>query len=371
MAFISELHFRGSGVVNSGEFVEITLGPDDDPNDFVVSVYDDDGTLHTNAGIAGGEVNLGTLTGVPHPDDPTYTIYVISVGIKNANSDSDEGSGIALTNIDSGTVLSFYSADNIPAFTVSEGAAYTASLPGTALSDNFLEHTDVAVGESYQWDIFGNLTYATIDDGDSVLCIEGETLVSTDKGDMPAQDLVAGDNVLTADHGFQPIRWIGQTTVSPDYMAEHRNQQPIRFKAGCLGGGYPASDLIVSRQHRMLIASPVAQRMVGVDEVLVPAAKLVGQSGIDVVTPTEEITYVHILCDQHELISANGALVETLLLTPYVKGVTGGGGAMKSVGTPATTARPIVDGKKAKQLLARITKNNRPLYEPEKAARHA
>ncbi|MCG3268931.1 Hint domain-containing protein [Yoonia sp. I 8.24] len=371
MAFISELHFRGSGVANSGEFVEITLAPGEDPNDYVVSVYDDDGTLHTNAGIAGGEVNLGTLTGVPHPDDPTYTIYVISVGIKNANSDSNEGSGIALTNVDSGTVLSFYSADNIPAFTVSEGAAYTASLPGTALSDNFLEHTDVAVGESYQWDIFGNLTYATIDDGDSVLCIEGGTRVSTDKGDVRAQDLVVGDQVWTADHGFQPIRWIGQTRLTPDFIDAHRNQQPIRFKAGCLGGGHPATDLIVSRQHRMLIASPVAQRMVDAGEVLVPAAKLAGCDGIDVVTPTEDITYVHILCDQHELISANGALVETLLLTSYVKGVAGGGGAMKSVGTPATTARPVVDGKKAKQLLARIAKNDRPLYEPEKTTRYA
>ncbi|MDO6589192.1 type I secretion protein [Loktanella sp. D2R18] len=371
MAFISEIHFRGSGVANSGEFVEITLGPDDDPDDFVVSVYDDDGTLHTNAGIVGGEVNLGTLTGVEHPDDPDFTIYVISVGVRNAASDSDEGSGIALTNVDSGTVLSFYSADNIPAFTVSEGAAYIASLPGTATSESILEHTNVANGESYQWDIFGNLTYATIDDGDSVLCIEGGTHVSTDKGDVCAQDLVVGDKVWTADHGFQPIRWIGQTTLSPDVMAEHRDQQPIRFKAGCMGGGYPATDLIVSRQHRMLIASPVAQRMVDAGEVLVPAAKLAGCDGVDVVTPTEDITYVHILCDQHELISANGALVETLLLTSYVKGIAGGGGAMKSVCTPITTARPVVDGKKAKQLLARITKNKRPLYEPEKIARHA
>jgi hypothetical protein len=365
MAFISELHFRGTGVANSNEFVEITLGPDDDPNDYVVSVYDDDGTLHTTAGISGGEVNLGTLTGVPDPDNSDYTIYVISVGVRNAASDADEGSGIALTNVETGTVVSFYSADNIAAFTTSEGAASGET------SESILEHTDLADGESYQWDIYGNLTYATIDAGDAVLCIEGATLVATDNGDTCAQDLVVGDRVWTADHGFQPIRWIGQTKLSPTFVAKHRNQQPIRLSAGCLGSDLPVEDLIVSRQHRVLLASLVAQRMLGTAEVLIPAAKLVGHEGIDMVTPTADVTYVHILCDRHELILANGALVETLLLTPYAEMVAGGSDVMTSIGAPSITARPIVDGKKAKQLLARIAKNRRPLYEPQKAARHA
>jgi hypothetical protein len=370
MAFISELHFRGTGVAASDEFVEITLGPDDTPSDYTVSVYDDDGTLHTNAGISGGEVNLGTLTGVPDPDNSDYTIYVISVGVRNAESDGNEGSGIALTNVTSGTVLSFYSADNIPAFTVSDGAAYIASLPGTATSESILEHTNVADGESYQWDIYGNLTYATIDDGDAVLCIEGTTFVATDNGDTCAQDLVVGDRVWTVDHGFQPIRWIGQTKLSPTFVAKHRNQQPIRLSAGCLGADLPAADLIVSRQHRVLVASPVAQRMFGTHEVLVPAAKLVGFDGIDMVTPADDITYIHILCDAHEVIAANGALVESLLLTSYVQKMAGGINVVGASGAASQTARPIADGKKAKQLVARIAKNKRPLYEPQKGMRH-
>jgi hypothetical protein len=364
MAFISELHFRGTGVANSGEFVEITLGPGDDPNDFVVSVYDDDGTLHTGAGISGGEVNLGTLTGIPHPDDPTFTIYVISVGIKNANSDSNEGSGIALTNVDTSTVLSFFSADNIAAFDATAGAASGAT------SDNFLEHTDVAIGGSFQWDIFGNLTFDTIDDGDSVLCLEGATMVATAHGDVPAKDLLVGDRLWTADRGYQPIRWIGRTDLAPEYVALHPNQQPICFKAGCLAAGYPSADLIVSRQHRVLIASPVAQRMFNTPEVLVPAAKLVGFDGIDLQTPTGDITYIHILFDAHEVIAANGALVESLLLTSYVQEMAGGISLLSAGRAVPQAARPIVDGKRAKQLIARIAKNKRPLYEPQKALRH-
>jgi hypothetical protein len=351
------VHFRGTGVANSGEFVEITLGPNDDPADFVVSVYDDDGTLHTNAGIAGGEVNLGTLTGSVHPDNPAFTIYVISVGIRNAASDADEGSGIALTNIDTDTVVSFYSADNIAAFNATEGAASGAT------SESILEHTDVAIGQSYQWDIDGNLTFETIEGGDSVLCLAGCSHVWTERGEIYAQDLNVGDMVWTADHGFQPVKWIGKTELSAEYLSQHPNQQSITLIKNCLGSGFPRSDLTVSRQHRVLVSSPVAERMTGEFEVLVPAVKLLDVPGVEFSAPDKGVTYVHLLFERHEVILAEGALVESLMLTNYVNSVTTGieQGDQKCIGP----ARLIVDGKKAKRLMARIVKNQRSVYEPK------
>lgn len=355
MAFVSEVHFRGTGVANSGEFVEITLGPGDDPADFVVSVYDDDGTLHTGAGIAGGEVNLGTLTGTTHPDNPDYTIYTISVGLRNAASDGNEGSGIALTNVDTDTVISFYSADNIPALTVSEGAADGAT------SEAILEHTDVAVGESYQWDILGNLTYETIESGDSVLCLAGDTCVRTERGALHAQDLNVGDMVWTADHGFQPIQWLGKTELSAVYLAKNSKQQPITLTKDSLAPGFPQSDLTVSRQHRVLISSPVAERMTGEFEVLVPAVKLLDVVGIELSVPSDGVTLVHILFERHEIIAAEGALVESLMVTDHVNAKINGVdlGDRKNDGP----ARLIVDNKRAKQLVSRIIKNQRPLFE--------
>lgn len=355
MAFVSEVHFRGTGVANSGEFVEITLGPSDDPADFVVSVYDDDGTLHTGAGIAGGEVNLGTLTGTTHPDNPNFTIYTIPVGLRNAASDANEGSGIALTNIDTDTVISFYSADNIPAFSVTEGAADGAT------SDAILEHTDVAAGESYQWDIFGNLTYETIESGDSVLCLAGDTRVRTERGALHAKDLNVGDMVWTADHGFQPIQWLGKTELSAEYLAQNPKQQPITLTKNSLAPGFPQSDLTVSRQHRVLISSPVAERMTGDYEVLVPAVKLLEVEGIELRVPDDSVTLVHILFEQHEVIAAEGALVESLMVTDHVNAKIHGehlGGR-----TNDGPARVIVDNKRAKQLVSRILKNERPLFE--------
>jgi hypothetical protein len=356
MPFISEVHFRGTGVANSGEFVEITLGPSDDPADFVVSVYDDDGTLHTNAGIAEGEVNLGALTGSVHPDNSDYTIYVIPVGLRNAASDANEGSGIALTNIDTNTVVSFYSADNIAAFNATAGAASGAT------SQSILEHTDIAVGESYQWDINGNLTFASIEGGDSVLCLAGGSQVLTEKGEKNAQDLTVGDRVWTADHGFQAIKWIGKTELSSEYLSRHPKQQSITLAKNCLGSGFPRSDLTVSRQHRVLVSSPVAERMTGEYEVLVPAVKLLALKGVEISAPDNGVTYVHILFERHEVVLAEGALVESLLHTDYVSSVSTGLGLV--AGECPGPARLIIDGKKAKRLMARIVKNQRSAYDP-------
>ncbi|WP_182911627.1 Hint domain-containing protein [Paracoccus sp. JM45] len=356
MAFISELHFRGSGVANSGEFVEITLGPDDNPDDFVVSVYDDDGTLSTGAGISGGEVNLGTLTGTVHPDDPDFTIYVISVGVRNSTSDSNEGSGIALTNVDTSTVLSFYSANSISAFAATEGAAN-----GTT-SDNILDHLSAQNGESYQWDIKGNLTFATIDAGGSVLCLAGNARVQTKHGKVHAEDLQVGDMVWTANHGFQPVQWIGKTRLSSEYLSQNHKQRPIFLAKDSIAPGFPQSGLALSRQHRVLISSPVAERMTGHFEVLVPAVKLLEFDGIDIELPTDGITYVHLLFRQHEIIAADGALVESLLLTDHVGAMTTG--IEHNDQTASKPARPILDNKRAQQLIRRIIKNQRPLYEP-------
>ncbi|WP_417273706.1 Hint domain-containing protein [Celeribacter halophilus] len=77
--------------------------------------------------------------------------------------------------------------------------------------------------------------------------------------------------------------------------------------------------------------------------------------------PDGGITYVHILFERHEVILVEGAFVESLMLTDYVNVMSSG--RKQGDQTHAGPARLLVDGKKAKQLVARILKNHRPLYE--------
>ena len=54
--------------------------------------------------------------------------------------------------------------------------------------------------------------------------------------------------------------------------------------------------------------------MCGESEILVSAKNLLSHDGIDVKDGIEDVTYLHIMFDQHEIIFANGAPAESLYL---------------------------------------------------------
>ena len=152
--------------------------------------------------------------------------------------------------------------------------------------------------------------------GDFQPCFAGGTLIRTDRGDVAVEDLAEGDLVLTADHGLQPIRWIGRRALSAADLARMPAMRPIRIRAGALGAGAPEADLMVSPQHRVLVRSRVAQRMFGTDEVLVAARQLCVLDGIDIAEDADGVDYVHILFDRHEVVLSNGARTEALYTGP-------------------------------------------------------
>ncbi|WP_324754500.1 Hint domain-containing protein [Roseovarius sp. Pro17] len=150
----------------------------------------------------------------------------------------------------------------------------------------------------------------------NIVCFAAGTLITTATGLIAIEDLKAGDMVTTLDHGEQPIRWIGSRTLGLAELTAKPKLKPIRFSASALGGGLPTRDLVVSPQHRVLIRSAIAERMFGVTEVLMPANKLVRIDGINIVEDTTEITYFHMLFDQHEIVFSEGAATESLYPGP-------------------------------------------------------
>lgn len=150
-----------------------------------------------------------------------------------------------------------------------------------------------------------------------VLCFASGTLIETPTGATPIDDLNVGALVLTEDCGAQPIRWVGSRKLDSIDLELRPQLKPILIRAGALGPGYPRQDLVVSRQHRILVRSAIAQRIFGVDEVLVPANKLTEIDGVDIKQDNPEgIEYFHLLFDRHQIICANGAKTESLFTGP-------------------------------------------------------
>ncbi len=139
-----------------------------------------------------------------------------------------------------------------------------------------------------------------------ILCFTSGTMIDTPYGPRAVESLKPGDWVLTRDDGPQCLRWTCQDTRSSAELAADPSLAPARIPAGAFGPGCPASDTLVSPQHRLLIASAQTQLLFGEEEVLAPAKALFTSA-----RATEPVTYVHLLFDRHHLITANGMAMES------------------------------------------------------------
>ena len=144
----------------------------------------------------------------------------------------------------------------------------------------------------------------------ALICFTPGTVIATARGEVLVEDLSEGDKVFTRDNGLQPIRWVGARSVTRQELARQPQLQPILIRAGALGSGLPLTDLIVSPNHRVLITSATAQMYFEENEVLVAAKHLVGRPGVARLA-TQGTTYVHFMCDAHEVVLSNGAWTES------------------------------------------------------------
>jgi len=179
--------------------------------------------------------------------------------------------------------------------------------------------------------IFGNNTNETgIAIDVQPVCFQKGTMILTAKGERPIETLDVGDMVMTADHGAQAILMIEkQRFALGDIQADER-KRPIIIQKDAFGQGRPAKALIVSQQHRIEISGKdfpnrcpdmppsfvAAKHLVGV----MPGVRYASDHKIEKLGGVE---YWHILCQNHEVLIANGMLAESLFLgAQYLKNLT-------------------------------------------------
>jgi hypothetical protein len=143
-----------------------------------------------------------------------------------------------------------------------------------------------------------------------IVCFASGVLIATEQGDVAVENLVPGDKILTLDHGYQPLQWVGNRALGLGDLIANPKLRPIRIGAGSLGRGLPRRDLNVSPQHRMLVDGPRAELLFGEAEVLVAATHLTGLAGVEQALP-RGVTYFHLLFDRHEIICAEGSWTES------------------------------------------------------------
>jgi Ca2+-binding RTX toxin-like protein len=215
-------------------------------------------------------------------------------------------------------------------------------------------------------------TSGTGTDAAIVICFVQGTLIATADGDMPVEDLKVGDLVQTLDGGLQSLRWVGQRHLDARELTENPNLRPIRIPKNVVSAGNGVDDLVLSPQHRVLIASKVAQRMFGNTEVLVAAKQLLAIEGVEIADDFKEVTYFHILFDRHEIVYADGVPCESLYLGQEAQKSLSSAGREEiyaifpEVASPdfqAMSCRPVIQGKRARNLALRHANNSKPLLD--------
>jgi hypothetical protein len=140
-------------------------------------------------------------------------------------------------------------------------------------------------------------------------CFTPGAMVTTQRGEVAVQHLQAGDRVITRDNGIQPVRWVGKTQMFlQDFQAEP-HLLPVLVRQGSLGKGLPERDLMVSPNHRLLVANERTSLRFTEREVLV-AAKHLSVPGVHTVQ-SSGTTYIHFMCDRHEVVLVNGIWTES------------------------------------------------------------
>lgn len=215
---------------------------------------------------------------------------------------------------------------------------------------------------------------AVADDGGDGQCVlsgfTSGTLIETPTGEVAVESLRAGDLVNTVDHGPRVLKWVGRRDLPAQEMESLPQQRPILISAGALGRDMPSRDLLVSPFLRLRLRSRIARNLFDSTQVLVLAKQLCQVEGIDIRKPPLPVSYVHLMFDQHELITANGAVAESF--AP-------GKRALRSIdpdmqrdlfaacpdlagdGAGFAPARMLLSGHQGRKLVVRHIDKNRPL----------
>ncbi len=257
---------------------------------------------------AGGVVDI-TATVDATPTDSTglgeaYVVTAISGSVDGVAINGESGAQGTIATSSGGAVYTF-NYDNAIFLASTDGANGNINgidNDGLLFSINGVDYNLFSQGgQTVLYDGNGLAETVTLVSTDAP-CFCAGTLILTDRGQVPVEQLAIGDQVIDISGAAKPIRWIGTREIQIRFSIPMR-VLPIRIKAHALADNVPSRDLLVSPDHAFLI-----------DGILVQAGALVND--LSIVRQTRvpaAFTYYHIEVADHALILAENAPAETFV----------------------------------------------------------
>ncbi len=151
----------------------------------------------------------------------------------------------------------------------------------------------------------------TKDKPGGVICFTPGTKILTDQGPRAVETLTEGSRIQTKDNGCETIQWMGKRRISGARLFAMPHLAPVRLLEGALDKDVPDAGLLVSPDHRVIWKGAKARALFNADEVLVTARDIVNDQTIIVDRTVREVTYIHLLLEEHQVVFANGVETES------------------------------------------------------------
>jgi hypothetical protein len=130
-------------------------------------------------------------------------------------------------------------------------------------------------------------------------CFLAGTRIATPRGEVPVEQLVAGDTLLTNSGAAQPIVWIGTGRVLAT-RGRRNAATPVIVRKSAIADNVPYRDLHVTKGHSLFI-----------DGALIPVEYLINHRTILFDDHAQEVSIYHIELAAHDVLIADGAPAET------------------------------------------------------------
>jgi hypothetical protein len=184
------------------------------------------------------------------------------------------------------------------------GTAWAAENNGSLIGVNFWnwdpDKAETAPADGPNFSPQSNPAALSVIESEFATCYCPGTLIETESGMVAVEALSIGDHVRTMFGGMKPIKWIGRRSYAGRLIAGRVLLMPVCIKKDAIEAAVPSRDLWVSPGHGIYL-----------DGVIVPAWLLVNGKSIFQADAVDQVTYIHIELEEHEIVFAEGCAAET------------------------------------------------------------
>ncbi len=128
------------------------------------------------------------------------------------------------------------------------------------------------------------------------------TLILTETGELPIEELTIGQRVVTLSGEARPIKWIWHRSYDGRLIAGENSLLPVRFADGALADSIPTGDLLISPEHHLYV-----------DECFTQVRYLINGATITSLESINDLEYYDIELETHDVILAQGTPSETFV----------------------------------------------------------